>query len=121
MSKHVRHWKQRWDPKAPLIFIRRMRLGVAGHDVVYPGDDVTPEIVAALGRHGILRLKRWWEAGYLAIKGWKSPDELRRERQAGPRAEHVGSGWFNVTMLDGTVQKVRGQAAADELLATCGR
>ncbi len=55
----MRHWKQRWDPKADLVFCRRMRMGTAKNPFVIPGDPVTPMMRAKLG---IVRLRRWWDA-----------------------------------------------------------
>lgn len=119
-----RHWKQHWDPDAPLVFIRRMVLGIEGHAVVNPGDKVTPEIRAALGapHKATARLRRWWNAKFLAIDGWKAPDEIQRARRAKglPRLEiqDVGKGWYLVYGADaGKHTQVRGRKKADELLA----
>jgi hypothetical protein len=119
-----RHWKQHWDPDAPLVFIRRMVLGIKGSEVVHPGDKVTPEIRAALGppHKATARLLRWWNAKFLAIDGWKAPDEIQRARRARglPRLEiqDVGKGWYLVYGADaGKYTQVRGRKKADELLA----
>lgn len=119
-----RHWKQHWDPSAPLVFIRRMFLGIKGHEVVNPGDKVTPEIRAGLGEphKATARLRRWWDAKFLAIEGWKSPDEIQRARRARglPRLEiqDVGKGWYLVYGADeGKYTQVRSRKKADELLA----
>jgi len=80
-----RHWKQRWDPKAPLIFVRRVRLGLPSCPVALPGQEVTPEIRAALGtspQRQLVRLRKWWEGGFLAIKDWQPPGEDRRKKIA---------------------------------------
>tara|TARA_R110002167_G_scaffold143958_2_gene333680 strand:- start:34254 stop:34670 length:417 start_codon:yes stop_codon:yes gene_type:complete len=61
----MRHWKQRYDFDADLIFTRRMKLGICGVAVVHPGDDVTDEMKDALGRN---RLKLWWESKRVALK-----------------------------------------------------
>tara|TARA_R110000796_G_scaffold41179_2_gene101983 strand:+ start:28452 stop:28799 length:348 start_codon:yes stop_codon:yes gene_type:complete len=55
----LRHWKQRFEADADLIFSKRMKLGCCGVDVVNPGDIVTEDMKAALGRN---RLRLWWEA-----------------------------------------------------------
>lgn len=121
---NARHWKQHWDPTAPLIFIRRMRLGIKGHEVVKPGDEVTPEIRAAIGAHPAKqnsRLRRWWEAKFLAIKDWKAPSEIARARREKPvptfELLDVGKGWYYVYGAAGAEPlKVRGRAKADEAL-----
>lgn len=120
MSK-LRHWKQHWDPEAPLCFRKRMKLGVCGKEYVEPGDPVTPEIVAALGPAAKARLRRWWEAGRVEIADWAPPEELRKRQPEERLAEPVptGRGWYAVTAPDGAVHKVRGiesaRARRDEL------
>lgn len=57
----VRSWKERWDPKAPLVFLRHRKLGLAGVDTVKPGDPVTEEMRKALGN----RLRVWWESKFV--------------------------------------------------------
>lgn len=82
-----RHWKQHWDPAATLVFTRRMKFKLGEQEYVNPGDEVTPEIRAALGpsdKHQQNRLKRWWEAGFLAIKDWKAPSEIRAAKNERP-------------------------------------
>tara|TARA_R110000796_G_C14526444_1_gene431392 strand:+ start:938 stop:1366 length:429 start_codon:yes stop_codon:yes gene_type:complete len=61
----MRHWKQRYDFDADLIFTRRMKLGICGVAVVHPGDDVTAEMKEQLGRN---RLKLWWESKRVALR-----------------------------------------------------
>lgn len=119
-----RHWKQHWDPDAPLVFIRKMNLGIEGAKMVNPGDDVTPAIRAALGpcpARATARLRRWWNAKFLAIKGWQAPDEIQRARHERglPRLElqDMGKGWFLVYGAEpGQYTKVRGRKNADEKL-----
>lgn len=60
MSK-LRHWKERWDPKADLVFLRPM---LVNGKQVQRGDEVTPDLRSLLGG----RLKQWWVAGRLALK-----------------------------------------------------
>jgi len=119
-----RHWKQHWDPDAPLVFIRRMNLGIKGARVVNPGDEVTPAIRAALSpcpARATARLRRWWNAKLLAIKGWQAPDEIQRARRDRglPRLElqDMGKGWFLVYGAEaGKYVKVRGRKNADDTL-----
>lgn len=92
-----------------------------------PGDPVTDEIVAALGRH---RLKMWWEAGYIELAEYEAPKPhaLQLEEQHaigncldGPElpAEaivHTGGGWYDVTFPDGSTERVHGKKRAEKLL-----
>ncbi len=74
----IRHWKQRWDPGADFVFLKRMKLGLdPKHPVALPGDPV-PKGDARLGRG---RLKRWWDAGFIGLAGWRDPSELKREKR----------------------------------------
>ena len=102
-----RHWKQRWDPTAELVFTRRLKMGIPGREFVNPGDDVTPEIRAALGKHSTFRLKRWFEANFLSIKNWVPPGE----RKATPMQD-LGAGWYLVGD-----RKIRGREQAELALA----
>jgi hypothetical protein len=121
-----RHWKQHWDPTAPLVFIRRLKLQVGDREFVNPGEEVTQEIRDALGRteaHQLARLKRWWEAGFLAIKDWKAPSEIRAAAAQKPLPRlmimDVGKGKYLVYgRKDGVIDcTVRGRKKADEALA----
>lgn len=79
-ANRLRHWKQRFEDgaKKGFVFTRRLKLGLDKKDPwVYPGDPVPSGDVRIQGR-----LKRWWNAGYIALAGWKSPDELKREKRA---------------------------------------
>lgn len=102
MSK-LRHWKERWDPHADLVFLKSLL--VMGERKV-AGDPVTNKIRQKLGLH---RLKKWWEAGYLALapkkkeKKAKPPEGLA----ANPRVQPAGRGWYEVTLADGTRKKAR--------------
>lgn len=79
-----RHWKQKFDPDAKFIFLRRLKLGLdPKNPVVQPGDPV-PTGDVRLGKH---RLKKWWAAEIIGLADFKAPDELKRERLEGERAE----------------------------------
>ena len=60
MSK-LRHWKEHWDPHADLMFLKPLL--IVGEQK-QRGDPVTDEI---RDRLGLNRLRRWWDAGYLAL------------------------------------------------------
>ncbi len=65
LKRYVRHWKDHFSLDQDLIFIKRLRLGLANKPFAEPGDDITPEIRATLGAH---RLKMWWVAGFVGLK-----------------------------------------------------
>jgi len=76
MSSRTRHWKQRWDPSAPLVFARRLRMGSnPSKPFVLPGDKVTKKHRELLGNN---RLKMWFENGTLQLADFTPPDEQRR-------------------------------------------
>jgi len=110
----VRHWKDVFDPTSDFVFIKRMKLGLPGHEVVQAGDAVTGAMKHALGRE---RLKIWWTARVIGTREYaigiginpSAPDLKIRP---------TGRGWFEVAMADGTVRKVRGRESAEQLLHT---
>lgn len=55
--RFIRHWKERFTPGMPLIFIRDVRLDA--ERMMKAGDPVTPELREELGEH---RMKMWWTA-----------------------------------------------------------
>jgi hypothetical protein len=118
MPRYVRHWKERYEPGAPLIFLKRLNLGVEGHETVSPGDDVTPAIRKVLGEH---RLKVWWNARVIGSKEYAIGIGLIPEPKAAEpvpeRIAPVGGGWFEVRLTDGTLKRVRGKEPALKLAA----
>tara|TARA_R110000803_G_scaffold20201_5_gene52232 strand:- start:11840 stop:12253 length:414 start_codon:yes stop_codon:yes gene_type:complete len=111
----VRHWKQKWDPEAPLVFRKRLLLnGVQ----VGPGTVVTKEIRSALGEDEFSqqrRLKLWWDSGYLEIQNWGLDVKPAEET---PQIVEGKRGWFKVTLADGSTKNVRGRQVAEALLAS---
>ncbi len=80
--KRVRHWKQRFDPDAKFVFLRRLKLGLdPKRPIVVPGDPV-PTGDVRLGR---ARIKRWWHAGIIGLADFKYPEELKREKREADR------------------------------------
>lgn len=119
MSK-LRHWKDHWDPTAKLEFRKRMKLGIEGHDYVNGGDPVTQKIIDGLGKHAQHRLKLWFEAGFVATRNFRAPDEVKAMREGRPAGtpiepEHTGRGWYLVTGPDGKQHRVRNQEPAIRL------
>lgn len=114
--KTNKHPRKRFDPDAELVFCRRRKLGIPGHEVVQPGDPVTPEIREHLGTERRLRhrLKTWFDAGIVDMADWESPRDQRQ--RGGPTITHSGSGWYVVTVGDHPPQRVRGEDAARALV-----
>ncbi len=72
----MRHWKQHWDPKAPLVFAKRLRLGDnPKKPFALPGDKVTKKHREKLG---LARLRRWFENGTLALADFVAPEPQRK-------------------------------------------
>lgn len=114
--ERLRHWKQRFDPKADFIFTRRMTLGLPGLERVEPGD------VVPRGTIHPNRLRIWWRARVIAIKDWAPRAPAVQPKKLPPlqaRVEACGGGWFAVTVqgFDTAPQRVRGRQAVDALLA----
>ena len=120
----MRHWKQRFDVGAELIFRKRMKLGICGVEIVERGDIVTDAMKEVLGRN---RLRMWWNNKILEIANFHDPAEADRQRRAAAtetktedstadRMEHTGGGWYNVTLANRTV-RIRGKKKAEALLA----
>jgi hypothetical protein len=75
MGIRTRHWRQRWDPKADLVFARRMRMGDnPKKPFVMPGEKVTKKMREKLGLH---RIRIWFETGVLEIANFVAPEPQR--------------------------------------------
>jgi len=108
--KFTRHWKEVFDPSNEFIFLKKLKLGIPGHEVVAPGDAMADEVRATLGEH---RLKVWWNARVIgsreyAVAAGIVPAEMR--------VRPTGRGWFEVTLPSGGIKKVRGREQAEKLL-----
>ena len=80
----IRHWKQRYDPDAKFVFLKRLKLGLdPKKPVVAPGDPV-PTGDIRLGR---ARIKRWWHAGIIGRADWVDPDVAKLAKRATEREE----------------------------------
>ena len=76
MANRKRHWKQRWDPTAELVFARRLRIGDnPKKPFALPGEKVTKKHREKLGAN---RLRMWFENGTLALANFEAPDVQRR-------------------------------------------
>lgn len=111
---HTRHWKQRWDPHADFVFAKRLRMGDNPRKpFVLPGEPVTKKMREKMGLH---RLRRWWEAGVIAIADWEPPRRNRRSATE-PHVRKLGGPWFEVTLPGQDAERVRGKEAAELLVA----
>lgn len=80
----IRHWKQRYDPDAKFVFLKRLKLGLdPKKPVVAPGDPV-PVGDIRLGR---ARIKRWWHAGIIGLADWVDPDVAKLAKRKEEREE----------------------------------
>lgn len=121
-----RHWKQRFDVGAKMIFRKSRKLGLCGVERCEPGMPVTEEMKEVLGRH---RLKMWWESGMLELLA-EAPVPSPDEDPAAPddsgdspeeplepgSMKHTGGGWYDVVLPDGSKQRIRGKKNAQALL-----
>lgn len=57
----MRHWKQRFNPKADFVWNRP--IVIEGRQFL-KGDPIPKEILAKINQH---RLRRWWEARAIAL------------------------------------------------------
>ena len=108
----LRHWRQRFDPNAEFVFRRPCRYG----GVQYQPGDVIPDVLKAAK----MRLQFLWRANRIELAEFESaPDDTLPDDVLVPEGVSVqrrGS-WYDVTLADGTEQKVRGKGALDALLA----
>lgn len=119
----LRHWKQRWDPDAPLKFMKRLRMGDnPDKPFVYPGELVTDEMREKMG---LARLRRWWDAGVLeradfdpTVRGGVGEVKAAPVVPRKSFAVHIvpaSKGWYEVTAGDREPVKVRGKKKAEAL------
>ena len=80
--RKVRHWKQKWDPDAPMIWRRRVLWG----DRYYEPGEPVPDDLAANRK----KLRRFWESSWIERADFVPPDELRRQA-AEAEAEAAGA------------------------------
>lgn len=108
-----RHWKQRWDPSAPLVFLKRLRMGDdPKKPFVFPGDPVTNAMREKLG---LARLRIWWNAKIIERADFDPT--VRGGISKTPAVQsgivHTGRGWYTVTFDDGSTKRVRGKDKAE--------
>ncbi len=71
----MRHYKQRWDPNADLVYLKRLRLGDNPRKpFVLPGEPVTQEQRDKLG---LARLKRWFDNKTIGLADYEAPEPQR--------------------------------------------
>ena len=128
MSK-IRHWQQRFDMSAKLVFLTRRKFAMSETGFMEPGQEISDEMKASLGRH---RLKMWWRAGWIGLADFvdkrtlqrrslnadpvpAQPDPVSAQETAGS-VKHLGGGWYDVTLPNGSVDRVHGKVSAQLLL-----
>jgi hypothetical protein len=105
MSK-MRHWKERWDPTAPLQFNRSF-LVLGGQ--VHRGDPLTQEIRDHIGPH---RVKLWWDANCLTLDDSpRTPEPKKTPDPIAPGVKSLGGPWWE---FEG--RKYRGRVALERAL-----
>ena len=113
--RYVRSWKEHWNPEAPLIFLKRLKLGVPGHEVVAMGDPVTPAIRKHLGNR---RLHIWWDARFVGSRdyaiavGLVDAPTTTVGATLPPNVKALKGNWYDVKLSSGIMRKVRGLEAA---------
>lgn len=103
----TRHWRQRWDPRAPLIFLRPVLLGGVNY---VPGDKVPEDVRRALGG----KMRQFWEGRFVGL------DESAHASNAGLTfrkaatvngADYAAGDAVPATMPAGLVQVLLGAAS----------
>jgi hypothetical protein len=94
----MRHWRQQFNRNAEFIFTRSYSMD---GDTVLPAGSVVPAEVKA----DLSKLRALWHARRI---------ELAPTQKA--TAKHLGGGWYEVVKQDGTVEKVHGRQARDQLM-----
>lgn len=118
----LRHYKQRFDPDAEFVFRKNRKLGLCGVALCHKGMPVTQEMKDTLGKH---KLRNWWDAGLIELATKQESVEQENVDKdhnlggpaMGPAMKHMGAGWYEVTLEDGTVERVRGKKNAEDFLA----
>ena len=113
----LRHWRQRFDPNAEFVFRRPSTYGGVQYQ---PGDVIPDKLKAAK-----MRLQFMWRANRIELAEFETapngtpPDDTPPDDLLLPEGVTVerNSSWYDVTLADGTEQKVRGRDALEALLA----
>lgn len=109
--RRIRHWKQRFDVEADMVFLKKLRMGDdPKKPYVLPGEPVTEELKQLLGKN---RLNNFWRARCIGLREWYQ-EHIASEQD--PVVQQLGRGWYNVTMPDGETRKVHGKAKLEAIL-----
>lgn len=123
--RRLRHWKQRFDPKAKFIWSRSVK---------YKGEKtvVGAEIPSCV-QENRAKLRRFWQAKVIELAHFEAPNVLTGKVETkepvkapepleiddlpeGVTVERAKGSWFVVTDQEGDEHKVNGQKALDQLL-----
>jgi hypothetical protein len=112
-----------------MVFIKRLRLGMPGKDIVLPGEDVTPDISAFIGAH---RMKVWWNARVIGSREFavklgllvvpeaslspapaaaelpQEPEAACEESDLPPNVKSLGGNSYDVLLRNGKWRMVKG-------------
>ena len=116
--RKLRHWRQRFNPKASFVFRRPISWG----ETEYKAGDRVPDDFPKK------KLITFWESGRIELWEFDEPRGVLKSQSDGavqginyediPGYTVVSKGtWFHVTGPDGETKKVQGRAKLDELLA----
>lgn len=139
----LRHWKQRFDPKARFVWRKDTDWGEQHFGA---GTVIPDEIIEEMGR---AKLRRFWESHFIELAEFDEPDVMTgivppstevevpiepsatveipvegadgasstdRELPDGVTVENSGGGWYTVTIDGGEPERVRGHDALEALL-----
>ncbi len=71
--RKIRHWKQRFDPKAKMVWRKRVRWPTRnrkGLQTFKPGEEVPDWVIASMGGN---KLRNLWESGRIELLGFEAP------------------------------------------------
>jgi hypothetical protein len=119
---HVKHWREKFDPSAELVFTKTFTLGLPNQRVAEAGQIVSPEVREQIGEQ---RLKMWYRSRFIGMaeqrilpeQAEKAPQPIEPAPVEEPGSmTHTGGGWYEVTLPSGETRRVRGKAKAKALL-----
>lgn len=116
---HIKHWREKFDPSAELVFTKTFVLGLPNQHKAEAGEIVSPEVREQIGER---RLKLWYRSRFIGMAEHRILPRRQAPKEPSPvegpgSMTHTGGGWYEVTLPDGQTKRVRGKAKAKALLA----
>jgi len=100
----MRNWKERWDPDAEYVFLKRLKLGLDPKNPwVLPGDPVPKDEL------GLRRLHRWWDAQIIGL-------DKERVDAPKPRIVRITQNCFEVRVPGKKIIRVNDKQEAEGVL-----